>query len=589
MSKEKVALTVDKVALLIQDNKQLPEPEVISSFINKQTLCGDTLLITAIKHNPNAVIPLLKLNADPNQKNLAGKTPFHIMCDIKEAANYSYTHFNIFKYLLQSNIDINALDNQGKTVFESQYIRYYEPIVKEIMKHPNFNWKLKDKQTGDSILHPSFGVVVNKNAISMNKLGTVDLINKKQETPLHQYCGVSLEIEMVKLLISQKANPNLQTIEGETALSLLFFNNKCDRSGFRECFQKLIEAKADINQMVPQTKSNAYNIEKTSGVEPVFHRILRLANFDFIPMAIDAGAKLNKKDSNGKIAKQKFKSNEKIISILQASITNTNDKVSKLCQEINQKTKLANFNSYDIETLNGINRSGDTPLITAIRNNSILSIIPLLKAKADPNKRNSVGISPLRIMCDCKEATYAYTHVNILQSLLKHNADVNELDSNGSHILETSFGRFYEPIVKELLKQPNFNWNYQNPKTGNSFLHVNNMAPFGAIVVKLAMEMGPVKTIIDKQNKIGETGLHTQCEMGDKSTIELLIRNKADVNIRRNDGETPFSLFIFKHLSSMRSEYDNILSVFLNNNKTDVNLLVNLIIQIQVILQNYVL
>ena len=582
MSKEKVAFTVDRVAALIQENKELPEAEHISPLINNQTLCGDTLLITAIKHNPNAVIPLLDQKADPNQKNLYGKPPLHIMFDTNGANNYSHSQINIFKYLIKSKADINIVDNQNNSLFHLPYIQYFENIIIKILKQKDFNWKIKDKETEDSIFHQTFGKTINKNAILLNKLGTVDIINKKQETPLHQYCGNGkFDVEMIELLLHHKANPNLKTIEGETPLSLMLLK-LIDNPNFiqiNHCFYELMKFNSNINEMIPQIKVNkniySTEIEKTSRFEPIFHRILRILKFDFIPLAIDCGADINKKDSKGKTAIQKFKSNKQILSILKLSF-NKNEKIIQLCKEIYENKEL-NINLYEKEILNGLNRSGDTPLISAIRYGSYLSIIPLLESKVDPNKKNIMGESPLFVLCDYKDDLYAMDHLEILKSLLEYKGDVNEINSNGLHVLECSYaGKNKQSIINEIIKQSNFNWNYQNIKNGNSFFHYNHFSNlFIECLLNVYKKTNLNDDFIDHINFLGESGLHTQCEHQNYSIIKLLIENNANINLRRKkDGETPFSLFILNQnvQSTIFYNRNDLFPIFFKQCNVDVNL-----------------
>ena len=113
-------------------------------------------------------------------------------------------------------------------------------------------------------------------------------------------------------------------------------------------------------------------------------------------------------------------------------------------------------------------------------------------------------------------------------------------------VILDSQAKNYEPIVKNMLNTSNFNFSYKDPITNDTYLH----RKFGIYVNRLILTNYSHKIDINSINSKGETSLHQYCELDEPFMIELLLKNHAKVNVKRNDGEFPLSILLLNNYFS---------------------------------------
>ena len=528
-------MNVEEVLSSIVHDNKLPKEETINEIGSS----GDTLLIAALKQqNEESIILLLTSKADPNKKNQQGKLPIQIFIEnYKESQKYQT---NILKLLLENQGDPNAEDIHGNCILQSKSNEFYkkENLIKEIMFHPKFNWNYINSKTGDSLMHISFEKIINEIVLTSKINKVFDIQNKNGETPLHQYCYSNRNINQIKLLLSNKVNVNIKTNSDETPLSLLLINIL----SIEDCISKvqlLLENSANINQMIP-------NLDDSNIKEPVFHRMIYLNSSELISLGLQYHGDIYLKDSNGNSILSKISNeNEDIISLIQSHRNHSSISPNELCKSVENKSLdlIMSLNNYLKNDLNGYNIDGDTPLITAVKNNYLGIIKPLVKAKADINKKNINGETPLHIFFKNINHQNQIKHYQfeILVTLLNCKADTNIEDSNGNCILQfQSNSNEILEFKKEILYNSNFNWNFIHSITGDSILHFS----FGFFINKSVIESNRFDNI-DILNYNDETPLHQYCKSKKyPNMIKILIENKANVNLITKSGESPLSLVI---------------------------------------------
>lgn len=160
--------------------------------VNVQDEDGNTTLHYAIYSNPvdiESINFLLENGAHINIQNNKGETPLHwtLTCGPASAATcYSKEKTKVFDFLLKKGADPKIKDNEGKTVLDKAILGSIEWTQRAL------------------------------------KLGTD--INTKDDwsnTALH-YAVQHPDRVLVELLLSKNANVNLQNIDGNTPLHLLF-------------------------------------------------------------------------------------------------------------------------------------------------------------------------------------------------------------------------------------------------------------------------------------------------------------------------------------------------------------------------------
>ncbi|MDF3047827.1 MAG: serine/threonine-protein phosphatase 6 regulatory ankyrin repeat subunit B-like [Candidatus Midichloriaceae bacterium] len=258
-------------------------------------------------------------------------------------------------------------------------------------------------------------------------------------TPLHYVCRF-LDIQMIKLLLEYKANPNLKDCNGKVSLHYAIIN------GDIEAIELLLNNGAD-----PNLPCNSKTIIHSKGTEflrpeglkrtPLHYAIIS-GDIKTVELLLNNGADLNLPDNN-KISPLHFAvkgNNKDIVALLlikgASPNVRCNDKIilysnkKEFSRDISMETTplhiaLKENNKALVELLlnNGAdpnwgNRKGESPLCIAASNNDKALVELLLNKGADPNGQNRKEETPLHIAL--KENNKA-----LVELLLNNGADPN--------------------------------------------------------------------------------------------------------------------------------------------------------------------
>jgi cytohesin len=364
---------------------------------------------------------------------------------------------------------------------------------------------------------------------------------------------------MVELLLSRSADVNAAANNGQTPLCLAVGN------GFQAVTEVLLANKAEVNVSDKYMKNTPLHLAAEGG------------QLKIIQMLLAAGANPNAENKTGQTPLSfaaKSVSLEAMKMLLGAGV---NPNV-----ENNQERTPLSFavESGSLEALKMLlnakaNPNGgklDAPLFCAIKGGNTNMVELLLRAGANPNLPGGldrqvvsdasdqiVTLSPLecsmtqdqpaitRLLLQFKADPNgqdksrqpfifrAFLNLDILKAMLEAGADPNSVEGNPNGICSQG----ESPLMVAAKNR------YTRSSDGNSYSISYDGDP---AVAKLLVKHGA--NVNARRSSDGATVLHLAVQSGNREIVELLLANKADVNVRNNDGLTPLDLVKNKLLSN---------------------------------------
>ncbi|CAG5096951.1 Similar to ANK3: Ankyrin-3 (Homo sapiens) [Cotesia congregata] len=223
------------------------------------------------------------------------------------------------------------------------------------------------------------------------------------------------------------------------------------------------------------------------------------------------------------------------------------------------------------------NELGDTPLHLAIEKKNFDIVRILLNGGADLNAKNNFNVTPLSLavhvgnfeifeyllnrgpdintsctIADLKEYTPLHLAVvndsnhgkRMIEHLLKRSAEINALEKSGFTALHLAILKERRPIIDLLL-------DHTNIKIENNY-KISPLCIAAALgdfktVSSLINQGALINTSCDYDNEPKScTVLHLAARNGNKATLEILLKEGADVQARNEDGETPLHIAVTK-------------------------------------------
>ncbi|XP_074113519.1 uncharacterized protein LOC141536705 isoform X1 [Cotesia typhae] len=273
---------------------------------------------------------------------------------------------------------------------------------------------------------------------------------------------------------------------------------------------------------------------------------------------------------------------------------------------------------------NSKNELGDTPLHLAIEKNNFDIVRILLNGGADLNAKNNCNVTPLNLavhvgnfeifeyllnrgpnintsctIADLKEYTPLHLAVvndsnhgkRMTEHLLKRGAEINALEKNGFTALHLVILKGRRSIIDLLL-------DYTNIKVENNY-RISPLCIATALgdfktVSSLINQGALINTICDYDDELKScTLLHLAARNENKATLEILLKEGADVQARNENGETSLHIAITRgnteavdlliqhgadvHAVSPKWEtgFTSLHQAILNNNKEIVKILIS--------------
>ena len=291
------------------------------------------------------------------------------------------------------------------------------------------------------------------------------------------------DTDIVKLLLENSADPNIQSNSGFTALIYA----SC--IGSIDCVRILLDHNADINLKKYNSGSSALFFASYTG------------NVKLVKLLLKHGS-----------VNSNIQRNDGVTPLYIASHNGHLEIVERLLKEN------ANPN-IPCET-------GATPLYIASQNGHLEIVERLLQEKANPNAPRKTGATPLYVASQ-------KGHLEIVERLLKENANPNTLLETGATPLFIASQNGHLEIVEKLLKE-NTNLNTLH-ETGATPLYIASQNGHLEIVEKLLKKSANPNTPCDG----GSTPLYIASQKGHLKIVERLLKENANPNTPHDNGATP--------------------------------------------------
>ncbi|KAJ8674393.1 hypothetical protein QAD02_005655 [Eretmocerus hayati] len=442
----------------------------------------------------------------------------------------SKDNFHIqIKQLLEAGADLRVQDSSGKTILHHLAIRWIEGSKKFIHRQ-------KQHQTANNeSLHGKVRDYIAKFVIPKSNVNQCDKLGR---TSLH-YAALERNVEMVRMLLSAGARPNLADKEENTPLLLA---TQCrSRENFSDVAEKLSEV---FDKIIGEVRINSAEPEvgeKKNGDAPILDQACtpwQLRDKELIDLLLTHGASLTTVDRNG------------LNALLHAV---QNDKIPIVKQLLEAG---ADINFVNVKVVKRDPSTPMTALHLAIMKHDLDMLEYLLRHGADPNQTNELGRS---ILSCAAEVSPSKNMLPRLELLLLHGADLYAAGSNYSKSpfqLLMSKGRVAEV---RLFLQHGLDLDRYSPQRPSDFspVHCAVSCKRGCDMLSLLLKFDTKNRLrLDHVDQDGCSPLNhiTRCmsfehHKSPTKMMEALIEFGADVNTVDNMNHSPLENLVLSSRS----------------------------------------
>ena len=532
----------EAVKLLLEHGAD-PNIQCNPSNITENALTGFTaLLFATVSNHLDIVKILLQAKANPNlQFKASGETPL-----------MATENVDIIQVLLENGTDPTIVDNNGNTAIHltiskaiSSGSKDYLEVLQLLTLQPNASLNKMNNMGMTSLMMASQYGLISAVTLLLNGGADVDVQCKPLKISQNELNGytalmfacVNGQLEVVRMLLQAKANPNLQiTNNGQTALMLAICRREI------QIVQLLLENGADLN---------IAKIDGGTAIHVAVFNCLGISSEGILQLLmpnIDLNSLRSDKD-----VQSKSKSSEEILQLLVShpnidlNVMSNNGltclmNASQFCLTSVVRLLLQNGANPDIQCnhTSATDLNGFTALMFACQHGYLEIVQLLLKANANPNLLHINGQTAL--MDAVNEG-----NLEIVQELLDYGADASICDIYGDSALHYSLcgpcSRSTNHLkIVDLVAVPSvINVMDKGGMTGLMLASMTgNREAVKLLLFKEAnLDIQQCSTVASSNSLIGFTALMYACDRGDLEIARLLLLAKANPNIKREvNGET---------------------------------------------------
>ena len=460
---------------------------------------------------------LITAGADVNAPDVRGLTPLMSAAEKMSVA--------LIKMLLEAGAgaSINAKDNEGRTALMVAAERGHAETIKTLLE-AGAAINAKDNMGKTALMYTQGYMYSRSSSLDAGKRliatgASINDVNAKKQTPLMLAVQRNY-LEEVKMLLEAGARASVNARDDQGKTALMYVKSELYDDASADIIRSLVAAGADVNAA------------DEDGATP----LMLLASQDFSETGIvallreGAGASINAKDQQGRTALMLAAQTgfvERIKKLLDAGASiNVRDNkrqtaLTYAALGYSSRSDVIRFLVAAGLRVDDENDDGQTALMLAAHRRVAEPISQLLKAGADPNKKDKVGRTAL--MYAVSEVIYPDQVPEAVRSLLGAGADVNEADESGHTVLMFALrGRSLQSIKR--LLEGGARINAQDKQGLTALMHAINCRVCGsenemAGEVRVLLEGGADVRIKGNQ---GRTALMLAKQAGIKSLISLL-------------------------------------------------------------------
>ena len=193
------------------------------------------------------------------------------------------------------------------------------------------------------------------------------------------------------------------------------------------------------------------------------------------------------------------------------------------------------------------NDMGETPILSAIRGNYVEILELFIKRNLKLDLKDSYGNGPLHIAAYSCNSNNEEKKKKIFKLLLDAGIENDIKNDDGYTPIDILANQRVNPILFSILKGE---YDFDNPNSTSNL--TSAMSLHSAIlssnydVIKAHLEVGTDINEISEENNnsYGLSPLGVACHILDFESVELLLKNGADPNLKNNDGQSAMDIAV---------------------------------------------
>ena len=471
---------------------------------------SNTTLHEAVEEaRADVVQVLIAAGADIEEKDSFVRTPLLLAC--------MEGYLDTVKVLVQAGAELSVADRNGDTCLivassegHTETVRYLVGLGLVDVDQVGTNWRV-NTALHKAVRHNKADVV----QVLIDAGADIEKKDSEGRTPLLLACLVG-SLDIVKMLVQAGADLGVTDFHGDTCLIA------ASSEGHWETVRYLVGlGQVDVDQVGGQDATTA------------LHEAIKLYHTNVVQVLIDAGADIEKKDSQGRTplllaCEEGYAVKMLVQAGAELRVTDTNGDTCLIAASSEGHTEtvryLVGLGQVDVDQ---VGRFGMTALHKAVSVKHADVVQVLIDAGADIEKKDSRGRTPLLLACleGC---------LDTVKVLVQAGAELRVTDTNGDTCLIAASSEGHTETVRYLVGLGQVDADQVGAPDADTALH-EAVGGNHADVVQVLIDAG---ADIEKKDSEGRTPLLLACEEGYLDTVKVLVRAGADLRVTDSNGDT---------------------------------------------------